>query len=339
MHKRKEGGSIMKALLFFRFLFVFIILLNVLGALIAYSAESRYPTKAIEYVVPLPAGGGTDVAARVIAKALSKELGVPVNVTNKAGGNQIPGVMSVLSSPPNGYTLLADGSASSSLHTLIKDLPYKMEERAFLARIMISPHAYIVNGKSPWKSLQDVIDAIKRDPGSFTWVWQGGNTTSDCSLLQFFNVAGIDITKTKRVPFQGAGPGIQAVAGGHVLLGSGGAGAMFSLYRSGNIKIPAITGDKRLTMLPEIPCSKEIGLAAPLDVMFWIGISGPKGLPKPIVDKLVGVGKKIAEDPQMIKELEAVGAYPSYMGPEELSIQVSKEAEIYRALVSKAGIL
>jgi tripartite-type tricarboxylate transporter receptor subunit TctC len=321
-----------------RFFLVFIVLLNGLGALTAYSAEPRYPTKAIEYVVALPAGGGTDVAARVIAKALSRELGVPVNVTNKPGGNQITGVMSVMSSPPNGYTLLADGSGTSSLQTLIKDLPYKMEDRTFVARIMISPHAFIVNGKSPWNSLKEVMDAAKKDPGSFTWTWHGGNTTSDFSLLQFFDVAGIDISKTKRVPFQGTGPSSLAVAGGHVLFGSGGASTMFSLQRSGNLKVLAVTGGKRLSMLSQISCAGEIGLAS-LDQMFWIGISGPKGLPKPIVDKLVEVGKKISADPQVIKELEAVGAYPSYMGPEELSKQVSKEAEVYRALASKAGTL
>lgn len=328
----------MKASRFLQLSLVCVTLLILLWAMAAYSADLRYPTKAIEYVVPFPAGGGTDVAARVIAKALSKELDVPVNVTNKPGGNQIPGVLSVLSSPPNGYTLLADGSASSSLHTLIKDLPYKMEDRAFVTRIMISPQAYIVSGKSPWNSMQEVIDAAKRDPGSFTWTWLGGNSTTDFSLLQFFDVTAIDILKTKRVPFQGSGPGVQAVAGGHVLFGGGGASAMFSLYRSGNIKILAVTGSKRLSMLPDVPCTKEIGLAS-LDVMFWVGISGPKGLPKPIVDKLAGVGKKIAEDPQVVKKLEAVGAYPSYMGPEELSKQVFKEAEVFKALAAKMGIL
>jgi tripartite-type tricarboxylate transporter receptor subunit TctC len=337
--KERKGGLIMETLRFFRSLFVLIIFLIGFSALTAHSAELRYPTKAIEYVVPFPAGGGTDVAARVVAKALSKELGVPVNVTNKAGGNQIPGVMSALSAPPNGYTLLADGSGTSSLHTLIKDLPYKMEDRSFVARIMISPHAYIVNGKSPWNSLQDVIGEAKRDPGSFTWTWMGGNTTSDFSLLQFFDLAGIDISKTRRVPFQGTGPSTQAVAGGHVLFGSGGASAMFSLSRSGNIKILAVTGNKRLPMLPEAPCSKETGLASPLDVLFWVGISGPKGLPKPIVDKLAAVGSKIAEDPQVIKELEAVGAYPSYMGPEEFSKQVFKEAKDFRTLASKVGVI
>ncbi len=316
---------------------IVILFLMGINALTAHSAEPRYPTKAIEYVVPWPAGGGTDVAARVIAKALSKELGVPVNVTNKAGGNQIPGTLSVQASPPDGYTLLADGSGSSSLHTLIKDLPYKMEDRTFVARIISSPHAYIVEGKSPWNSLQDVVDAAKRDPGSFTWTWFGGNSTSDFSLLQFFDKAGIDISKTKRVPFQGTGPGTIAVAGGHVQFGAGGASAMFSLYRNAKIKVLAITGEKRLPMLKEIPCAKETSFPS-LNVMFWVGISGPKKLPKYVVDKLASVGKKISEDPQMIKDLEAVGAYPAYIGPEEISKYVFKEAEVFKALASKVGI-
>jgi len=278
------------------------------------------------------------VAARVIAKALSKELGVPVNVTNKPGGNQIPGVLSVMSSPPHGYILLADGSGSSSLQMLIKDLPYKVTDRTFVTRIMISPHAYIVHGKSPWNSLRDVMEAAKKDPGAFTWTWHGGNTTTDFSLLQFFDVAGIDITKTKRVPFQGTGPSSQAVAGGHVLFGSGGASAMFSLFRSGNIKILAVTGDKRLPKLPEVSSCKEMGFPS-LDVMFWVGISGPKDMPKTVVEKLVAVSRKIVEDGGVIKELEMVGAYPSLMGPEELSNQVAREAEAFKALARKAGTL
>jgi len=140
------------------------------------------------------------------------------------------------------------------------------------------------------------------------------------------------------VPFQGSGPGVQAVAGGHVLFGGGGASAMFSLYRSGNIKVLAVTGEKRLVMLPEVPCTKEIGLAS-LDVMFWVGISGPKGLPKHVVDRLAVVGKKIVEDPQVVKELEAVGAYPSYLGSDELRMYVLKEGEIYKALATKVGIM
>ena len=327
----------MKVSNFLKLSFILVVSLNLLWVVAGYPIEPKYPTRAIEYVVPLAAGGGTDVAARVVAKALSKELDVPVNVTNKPGGNQIPGVLSVLTAAPNGYTLLAEGSSGSSLHTLVKDLPYKIEDRTFVARIMTAPHAYIVNGKSPWNSLQDVTEAAKRDPGSFTWTWLGGNTTTDFSLLQLFSIAGIDISKTKRVPFQGSGPGVQAVAGGHVLFGSGGASAMFSLYRSGHIKVLAVTGNTRLTMLPDIPCTAELGLAS-ADMMWWLGISGPKGLPKHVVDRLAAAAKKIAEDPQVVKELEAVGAYPSYLSPDEVRTYVLKEADMFKSLAVKVGI-
>jgi tripartite-type tricarboxylate transporter receptor subunit TctC len=327
----------MKVSHFSKFFFILVFLFGLLWGVPSYSIEPNYPTRAIEYVVPWPAGGGTDVGSRVIAKALSKELGVPVNVTNKPGGNQIPGVLSVLTAASNGYTILADGAGSSSLHILVKDLPYKLEERTFIARIMISPQAYIVNGKSSWNSLREMVDVVKRDPGSFTWTWLGGNSTTDFSLLQFFDAAGIDISKTKRVPFQGGGPGVQAVAGGHVLFGGAGAGAMFSLYRSGHIKVLAVTGEKRLVMLPKVPCTKEIGLAS-LDVMFWVGISGPKGLPKHVVDRLAAAAKKIAEDPQVLKELEAIGAYPSCQSPDEVRTYVLKEADMFKSLAVKVGI-
>lgn len=297
---------------------------------------SAYPNKAIEYVVPLPAGGGTDVAARVIAKALSKELGVPVNVVNKPGGNQIPGVMSVLMAEPDGYTLLAEGAAFSSLHALVEDLPYKLEERTFVARISVAPHAYIVNGKAPWNSLQEVIDAAKKDPASFSWTYFGGNTTTDFSLLQLFDVAGIDVARTKRVPFQGTGPGVQAVAGGHVKFGATGASAVFSLRKSGDLKVLAVTGDKRLPALADVPTTAELGYPG-ADMTWWVGISGPKGLPQDVVNRLTAAAQKVAQDPEVAKELEAVGAYPSYLGPEETRAHVLKEAGMFKSLAAKVG--
>lgn len=297
---------------------------------------SDYPNKAIEFVVPLPAGGGTDVAARVIAKALSKELGVPVNVVNKPGGNQIPGVMSVLMAKPDGYTLLAEGAAFSSLHALVEDLPYKLEERTFIARISVAPHAFFVNGKSPWNTLQEAIEAAKKDPASFSWTYLGGNTTTDFSLLQLFDVAGIDVAKTKRVPFQGSGPGVQAVAGGHVQFGAAGASAVFSLRKSGDLKVLAVTGAKRLPALEDVATTAELGYPG-ADMTWWVGISGPKGLPQDVVDRLAAAAQKVAQDPEVARELEAVGAYPSYLGPEETRNYVLKEADMFKTLAAKVG--
>ena len=300
------------------------------------SNSAKYPAKSIDYVVPLPPGGGTDVGARVIGKALSKELGVPVNIVNKPGGNQIPGTASTLTARADGYTLLADSASFGSLHTLAQNVPYKLEDRTFVARIMSAPHAFFVNGQSPWNSLEEVIAAAKKDPGSFSYTWLGGSTTTDFSMLQFFSAAGIDISKLKRIPYQGAGKAVEAVAGNHVAFGAGGASAVFSLAKSGDLKVLAVTGSKRLPQLAQVPTTAELGLSS-VDLTFWVGISGPKSLPKEVVEKLSAAAKKVADDPEVAKEFEAIGAYPDYMGPDQLCDYEFKEAAMFKNLSEKTG--
>ena len=298
--------------------------------------EAKYPAKAIEYVVPLPPGGGSDLGARTVAKALSKELGVPVNVVNKPGGNQITGTKSVMDAKNDGYTLIADGASQGSLHVLQKNLPYKLEDRTFVARVMSAPHAFYVSGNSPWNSLSDVVAAAKANPEEFSWAWAGGNTTTDFVLLQFFKEAGIDIEKTKRIPTAGAGKTVVAVAGNHISFGSGGASAVFSLAKSGDIKVLAITGNKRLSQIPNVPTTMEAGFPK-VDLNWWIGVSGPKNMPKEVVDKLAAAAKKVSESPEVLTELSNIGAYPDYLGPAETRAYVLKEAEMFKELAPKVG--
>lgn len=309
-----------------------------LGAVMAgcSTGGKKYPAKAIDYIVPLPPGGGSDLGARVVAKALSKELGVPVNVVNKPGGNQIPGTKSVMDAAKDGYTLIADGASQGSLHVLQKQLPYKLEDRTFVAKVMSAPHAFYVSGNSPWNSLSDVVEAVKKDPESFTWAWSGGNTTTDFVLLQFFKAAGIDINKTKRVPISGSGKTVTAVAGNHVMFGAGGASAVFSLANSGELKVLAVTGSKRLEQLKNVPTTVEAGFPQ-VDLNWWIGISGPKGLSKDVVDRLAAAAQKISQDPEVAKELANIGAYPDYLGPDQTRDYVLKEAEMFKELAAKIG--
>lgn len=301
------------------------------------SQQAKYPTKAIEYVVPLPPGGGSDLGARTVAKALSKELGVPVNVVNKPGGNQIPGTKAVMDSKNDGYTLIADGASQGSLHVLQKNLPYKLEDRTFVARVMSAPHAFFVNANSPWNSLSDVAAAVKANPGEFSWGWSGGNTTTDFVLLQFFKAAGVDINQTKRVPTAGAGKTVTSVAGNHIKFGAGGASAVFSLAKSGDIKVLAVTGNKRLGQLPNVPTTVEAGFPE-VDLNWWIGISGPKDMPQEVVDKLAAAAKKVAEDPAVSQELANIGAYPDYLGAKETREYVLKEAEMFKELATKVEV-
>lgn len=304
------------------------------GATACYSAQAAYPTKAINLTVAFAAGGGTDLAARVMAKHLTSQLGVPVNIVNKPGGNQIPAVMAVLSARPDGYTLNVDGVPTTTMHAIIEDLPYKFGERTFIAKMVIGPLAYVVNGKSPWNSLKDVAEAAKKDPGSFTWGRLGGYSNTDFSQLQFLTVAGVDISKTKAVPFTGSGPAITAVAGGHVKFGNTGAAAVLPLLASGDLKVLAITSDKRVSSLPDVPTTKEAGFPE-LNLQSWFGLGGSKDLPKDVVAKLQSVAKNVTENQAYVQDLQGLGLESAYLSGDELRQQVMKDAETYKALAGK----
>lgn len=309
-------------------------LTTLLVALAARTAQAAYPTKAIEVTVAFAPGGGADTTSRLIAKHLSADLGVPVNILNKPGGNQIPAVLSVLSARADGYTLLYDTAGCSSLHATLLDLPYKLEDRTYGPMMIDGPLALIISGKSPWKTLKDVAEAAKKDPASFSWGRLGGTSTTDFTQLQFLDAAAVEIQKTKAVAFDGAGPAMTAIAGGHVMFGANGASAVFSLMKSGHIKVLAVTSEKRLPSLPDVPTTREAGFPS-VDLSTWFAFSGPKGLAKDVLDRLDRAAKKVVEDPTFAKEVEVIANQPRYMPPDKTREHVFKEVDKYKALAAK----
>ncbi len=301
--------------------------------LAASSAEAQreYPRRPIALVVTFAAGGGTDVVARIAAKHLAKVLGQPVNVVNKPGGNSIPGAMSVMTATPDGYTLLFDSPATSSLHALISDLPYKVDQRTWGPLVSTGPYIYAVNAKSPWKTLKDLAEAGKRDPASIEIGWLGGKSFTDLTMLKFLSVAGIDVSKVKKVPFAGAGPAIIALAGGHINFSGGNIGSATSLIASGDVRGLAVSGDERASVLPDVPSSKEAGLFVPLTG--WNAISGPPGMSPKIVERIDEAVKSIVKNPEYIKELAAVGNLSSYKAPSEMSAYVASEIKVVSDVV------
>lgn len=293
-------------------------------------AQGTYPQRPIALVVTFAAGGGTDVLARIAAKYLSEELGQPVNVVNKPGGNSIPGAMSVMSAAPDGYTLLFDSPATSSLHALIHDLPYEVDKRTWGPLVTTGPYIYAVNAKSPWKNLKDMAEAARRDPASLRIGWMGGTSFTDTTMLKLLSVAGIDISKVKKVPYAGSGPGMVALAGGHIDLSGGNIGAATALIASGDLRALAVTGDERVPALPDVPSSKEAGLFVPLTS--WNALSGPPGMPADIVRRLDEAVAKIVKLPDFIKDLAAVGNLPAYKSPAEMPALIQEEMKILRDL-------
>ena len=314
------------------YLLILIALVALAVALTGCSQKASYPAKAIDVIIPLPPGGGSDLGIRAVAKGLSAELGVPVNVINKPGGNQVPGTKSALDAPKDGYTLLSEGASAGSLMVLQKNVPFKLEDRTFIAKVMEAPHAFFVSSKSPWKTLKDVAEAAKANPEQFTWAWMGGNTTTDLLVIKFLHESGVDVKKTKRVPVAGASKVAEAVAGNHIQFGAGGATAIWGLSKSGDIRVIAITGNKRLKGLEEVPTTSETGYSN-ISLNWWIGISGPKDMDKAAVQRLNEAAKKICEKPEFAKDLEAIGAYPAYLGPEATTEFAKKESLMFKDLL------
>lgn len=298
--------------------------------------KEQYPSRAIDIIMPISAGAGADVMARVVAMYLAKELGQSVNVVNRPGGNSVPGVRSVLQANPDGYTLLGETQMFSSFQYLDKNLPYKVEDRTFICKVALTPMAMYCSATLPWKSLNDVEKAAKAKPDKFIWGGLGGQSSTDFVQLQFFSSAGIEISKLKKVVYQGAGDIMAAASGGHVNFGATGASGMPPFIQSGKLRGLAVTGDQRLKILPDVPSAKEAGYPD-VTMAVWLGLSGPLGLPDTVVAKLQEVMKKITESKEFKDNLEKIVAIPLYVPSEQMKKEIVAEGKMAQKIQDTVG--
>src|SRR4030042_314663 len=162
------------------FLAFTILLILSMGLASQGECQEKYPTRAIDIIVPFSPGGSTDLGARIVSIHLKNKWGFPVNVVNKPGGNTLPACVEVFQAKPDGYTFLADGLGSSSMLPLVvKDLPFKVMDRTFIAAMSHFPFVFAVAPDSPFKNLKDIEAEAKKDPGSFTWTSLGGAALHD----------------------------------------------------------------------------------------------------------------------------------------------------------------
>lgn len=295
-------------------------------------AADKYPTKPIEIVVPLLAGGGTDLLARQTAAYLSKKWGVPVNVVNKPGGQTIPAQLEVYEAAPDGYTILGDGFTTSSVVELTApNLPFKVMDRSFLAVAFTTPMLFMVNPQSPLKTLADVVADAKANPESFTWVSYGGISIQDFHMRKFFKAIGVDIKRTKPVLARGGAEVTTLIAGNHVKIGSNSPASILGAHAAGLVKPIAISGKQRLPNLPDVPTFSELGYES-VDTVDWKGFSGPPGMEKDVVAMWEKALAEMLADPAIGEAASKLGGTPSFRGAKDTETQVRDEMETARAL-------
>jgi tripartite-type tricarboxylate transporter receptor subunit TctC len=315
-----------KRCLLLGFMFVMIVIL-LSGWNSQVQSQEKYPSRAIEIIVPFAPGASTDVVNRIIAAYLNRKWGVPVNVVNKPGGNTVPACLEVYRATPDGYTILGDNNPSSSMTPIVvRNLPYKIMDRTFIAMTAISPMAVIVYPPSSYKSLKDLEIEAKKDPENFTWTSLGGAGGHDFTTRQFLKAIGVDVAKTKPIMCQGGSQAVVLTAGGNAKMGLGTVSACLPGIKGGTVRPLVVTSKQRWSDLPDVPTTLELGYPT-VNHHYWMGISGPPKLPSHIAEAWDKALQEMLKDPDIISKLKNVGSVPFYHNAQEMKEFVSKETD------------
>jgi tripartite-type tricarboxylate transporter receptor subunit TctC len=280
-------------------------------------AQEAYPSKPIALVVPFPPGGVADIVARPFGDAMSRNLGTPVVIENKAGAGGGIGMGYAAKAKPDGYTLLLALSSISILPEADKITGrtpmFQLDQLVPIARLTADPTVLAVRAESPWKTLTEFVADAKNRPGAISYGSSGNYGTMHVPMEMFAARAGI---KLLHVPFTGAGPAVIALLGGNIDAVASGPSTVIQHVRAGKLRVLASWGDKRLASLPDVPTLTELGYDA---VFFqWSGLFAPAGTPEPVLARLREAARIGASDPKFVAAMATVDTPVQYMDTPEL---------------------
>jgi tripartite-type tricarboxylate transporter receptor subunit TctC len=297
-------------------------------------AES-WPTKPIRAIVPFAAGSTTDIVPRIVFDQLSAQLGQSIIVENRAGAGGTIGSTLAAKADPDGYTLLAHGSALTIAPALYQDLAFD-PARDFAAAIPlgISPSVLVVPPDRGWKTVADLIKAAKARPGGLNFSSVGVGSATHLSAERFRNSAGVDAV---HVPFKGGAEAMTEVMAGRIDFFFGPVGLVLPNIREGKLRALVVNGVERSSALPDVPTTLEAGVPN-AEYPIWFGLFLPAKTPRDIVDKLHGETLKVLQSSQVRAKLGALGVDPMPLSPSEFAAHVQKEIATNAALVRAAGL-
>jgi tripartite-type tricarboxylate transporter receptor subunit TctC len=291
-------------------------------------AQDKYPTRAIQVIVPYVPGGAVDVTARQMANYLKTKWGVPINIVNKPGGRGIPAILDVYQSPLDGYTMLMDDSASSAMlaasSATTKDLPFEVMDRTFVAIVNATPLVIFIPSTYPFTNIKDFIEKAKKDTANISFT--AGPSALEYAVRQFFSATGVDISKAKVVMCKGAAEAVLLAAGGNVTIGAAAVGTTLPALSAETIRPLLITSQKRLPELPNLPTSTELGYPA-INAVNWNGVSGPPKLPSYIVNVWDKAIQEMSGDPEFLAQLKKTGSISFYHNGQATADLVRKQTE------------
>ena len=310
-------------------------LLLALALLLPFAAWAKYPERPIKLVVPFPAGGTTDVLARMVARNMSVSLGQEIVVENKAGAATVIGVDAVARAPNDGYTILLATATSFAVNPhLYKKLPYRLDEFVPIGFISEAPIVLVSPASHPAKDLPELIRALKA-PGVETPVaTTGKGGFSHLTAAMFFNAIN---AKFRDVPYRGEAPALQDVLGGQVGLYFGSMPGTLQYVTAGQLRGYAVTSVGRSPSAPTIPSFTELGLPQVVATS-WFGLSTPRGTPADVVATLGAALNTAMQDKALLARMAADGAVGRAMKPAEFSDFIRKDHQRWGEIVRAANV-
>lgn len=303
----------------------------------APASAQTYPDKPIRIIVPFPAGGSIDLGPRVVGQRLGEILGQNVVIENRPGASGKIGVLAARDSAPDGYTF---GLASAVTHGLapviIPNMGYDpVDDMTAVVWFTEYPNAFYVNSSMAVKTVQELADLIRKNPGKYHYGSGGHGTANHVNAAIFLSTMGIDQNASRHIPYRGEAPAFTDLVAGHVsyIIGTGSR----DLVDAGKMRILATTGRSRWIVYPDVPTTAEVGLP---DIYYtgWTGLLAPKNTPKAMIDRINEATNQALKDPKVVKTLASNGQEVRGGTSAAFADHIRGEAARWKAQIAKTGV-
>lgn len=311
------------------------------AAVLAVSAPvmaQSFPTKPVKLVVPYPAGGPIDGVARGLAERLSRLWGQQVLVDNRGGANEIIAGEFTAKSAPDGYTILLGGDPTfSGNQFLFKKLPFNtFTDLVPITRVVNVNMAFIVPGSFPANTLKEYVAVVKSNPGKYNYGSAGAGGPTHVQFDAFLRQEGLQMT---HVAYKGIAPAAQDILGGQIQAMVAGSSAATPHIASGKMKVLGINGGKRAKALPNVPTFAEAGYPN-AEMYFFLGLTGPKGMPKAIIDQIAADTRKVLADQSFVeKTLDVFGFEPISETPEQFAEFLKRDRAMAEKKIRETAVV